>query len=76
MKIVVYKGKIGNEDYLTELGDSKDYLIPHKKDLISLGNRDKNIDEVYKVIGVLYDYAKSNESQPEINIFVEEYDWE
>lgn len=76
MKINVYKGKPGHEQLLCYLGDTKNYLIPHKKELICLGNRTKAEDEVYKVINVLYDYSYSNDSFPEVNIFVEEYNWE
>lgn len=74
MKINVYKGKPSHEQFC--LGDTKDYLIPHKKELICLGNRAKAEDEVYKVINVLYDYSYSDDSFPEVNIFVEEYNWE
>lgn len=81
MKTNVYKGKLGHEQLLYCLGDIKDYLIPHKKELICLGNRAKVEDEVYKVINVLYDYSYgdysySDDSFPEVNIFVEEYNWE
>lgn len=76
MKINVYKGKPSHEQLLCCLGDTKDYLVPHKKELICLGNRAKVEDEVYKVINVLYDYSYSNDSFPEVNIFVEEYNWE
>jgi len=76
MKINIYKGKLGHEQLFCCLGDTKDYLIPHKKELICLGNRAKVEDEVYKVINVLYDYSYSDDSFPEVNIFVEEYNWE
>lgn len=81
MKINVYKGKPGHEQLLYyDMGDTKNYPIPHKHELICLGNRLKNQDEVYKVINVLYDYSFTENtiepSEPEIDIFVEEYNWE
>ncbi len=76
MNINIYEGKPNHEQFITCLGDTKDYPIPHKKELICIGNRNKLEDEVYKVINTLYDYAYSNETFPEIAIFVEKYNWE
>lgn len=77
MRINVYKGKPGREQLLYyNIGDTKDYIIPNKNELICLGNRSVNQDEVYKILDVLYDYSYSDSDFPEIDIFVEEYNWE
>lgn len=83
MKIKIYEGMLPREHFIGELGDTMDFPIPHKNELICVGNRIMGEDIVYEVINVLYDYAyyepnenEEPEEEPEIEIFVKKYDWE
>lgn len=75
MDILIYKGMLGRERFLCNLGTTKDYTIPHTNDLISIGEGSEAT--VYRVLATLFDYAKYDyDSQNEINVFVEELeDW-
>lgn len=88
MKIKIYEGMLPKEHFIGELGDTYDFPIPHKHELICIGNRVGGEDTVYEVITVLYDYSyyepneneepeeEEPEEEPEIDIFVKRYDWE
>lgn len=83
MKIKIYEGMLPREHFIGEIGDTMDFPIPHKNELICVGNRIMGEDTVYEVINVLYDYAyyepnenEEPEEEPEIEIFVKKYDWD
>lgn len=83
MKIKIYEGMLPREHFIGELGDTYDFPIPHKHELICIGNGTEGEDTVYEVIAVLHDYAyyepnenEEPEEEPEIDIFVKKYDWE
>lgn len=81
MQIKVFEGIIPHEHLISEIGNTKDFVIPHKNELICAGNRTTGDDEVYQVINVLYDYAYyepdgEEDEEPEIEIFVKKYDWD
>ena len=78
MRIRIYEGKLGHECHLCDIGTTDELAIPHKGELIRIGNVQDEADDVYEVINTLYDYADNNEDgwEREIEVFVKLYDWE
>ena len=75
MKILIFEEMLGHEKFLCELGTTENYPIPHKNDLISLGEGSNAM--VYQVLATLFDYAVYDyDSKHEINVFVKKWeDW-
>ena len=65
MRLHIYEGKIGHEDFLCTVDIDDKMLVPRKGEKICL---DK---EIYTVIDVLNNYDIN-----EVEIFVKLYDWE
>ena len=81
MQIKIFEGMLPNEHLICEVGNTDEFLIPQRKELICAGDRSNGEDTVYEVINVLYDYAYyspngEEDEEPEIDIFVKKYEWE
>lgn len=71
MKIKIYTGKLGHENYLTTIDMS---TFPTVNDLICIKTGERKWDnEVYVVKQCLFDYSQKDF---EYSVFVKPYDWE
>lgn len=72
LKLKVFEGELGRENYLTELYiDTQEFGAPSKGELMAFkGNKEDDDYTVWQIINVFHDYTVD-----EINIFVKRYIW-
>lgn len=81
MTVNFYEGRLGREHLIYSTDKLPFDFLPRKKELITVPNpKYGEINEVYQVINVLYDYFPTDygdeHAEPEIDYFLELYDWE
>lgn len=71
MNVNIYEGRLAkSHDIIKTIYTATMMVAPHKGDLIELNDEDHDY-EVFEVKDIVYCYDTN-----EIEIFVEEYDWE
>ena len=72
----IYQGKLGYESWIADITIDDGFYIPHKGDLINIG--DDNDSTVYQVRYTMFDYADYSDRNTscDIDVFVKEWEWE